>query len=893
MKKWLCLISMVIICFSLCSVTFAATTFKDVAGTKYEDAVKNLVEIGLVNGYPDNTYQPNATVTRAQMAKMMVIALGQESSVKNVSTAKSDFIDMKSEHWAYGYIVVAKNLGIINGYTDGSFGPDEIVTYAEATTMVIRALGYEPEVSRSTEVWPNNYISYAKKLSLYNSIGTFSNSNGAARGNIALLLWNMLRTGVCTVKGQNNAGLVYGQGQIMLNKYKNYIYLDDAEITKVVFDDDFENAKVTITGSEKLTLTMSDSEVLKYLGRKLTLLYDNKAKKIVDIEDVKNYTVEEGSITRLTSSKIYLDDESYTLPDDDNIILYKVDKLSEAIDATIYRSGNTVKYILATGAKSVEVGLVVDNDVDVGKDVEIKIKKPGSTKTNSYALIDEDEVPAEYAVVIYYLNSKDKLGILGEIELDDAKSISSLTSTKIKLGKTTYTYNSSNFDVLQVTTSSIKSLAFKNIDKSKDLAYAFEYAGKTYLIVFTDAVEDEDAKEDAYEQLKSYINTVESLANKEASYSQSTFVPFLKALSDAKKITSTSKTAKINQALETLKTARNALKSVSATSTEGKIAAARAKLRKLVNGDAAKVVDNVSQYTSASYSKFYKTYDAAQKLLDRTDTTLSKVDEAYDNLVKSMNSDNLIKVVETTAHKEAVTALELALAKCAKVGKEGDYTQASYKNYSDAKKAAENMLKNKNSKTAEEINSAATKLEKAIEDLDFAVDALIDELDELIVRCIKNVKEEDFYMPDCYATYKEAYDNALKIDSNDSITDIQKAIDDLKKAESNLISRESLLAMYIETVAPIKTASNVSTALLKDSNTPAQKLEKINAIKDAVKLDLKDLIDDAIDVINAEGASGDGELAGILGNVQKVYNSSKASLDELVDAYLDLMLAMS
>lgn len=104
MKKLLALISIIVICVTISSTALASTTLKDVKGTKYEEAVNALIEIGLVNGYPeDNTYRPNVVVTRAQMAKMMVIALGEEGKVSDAAKKKSTFTDLKEEHWAYGY----------------------------------------------------------------------------------------------------------------------------------------------------------------------------------------------------------------------------------------------------------------------------------------------------------------------------------------------------------------------------------------------------------------------------------------------------------------------------------------------------------------------------------------------------------------------------------------------------------------------------------------------------------------------------------------------------------------------------------------------------------------------------------------------------------------------
>ena len=891
MKKYFLIVSIIIVCLAMCNVTLAASNLKDIAGTKYEDAVYNLCEIGLVNGYPeDNTYRPSVPVTRAQMAKMMVIALGQEDKVSSASSVSSTFSDLKSNHWAFGYINVAKDLGIINGYPDGRFGPEDTVTYAESSAMVLRALGYDSEVAKSTENWPNNYISYAKKLELYDSVGSFDSGKGAARGDVALILWNMLRTGVCTVKSQNSNGLVYGQGQKMLNKYKNYIYEDDAIITSVDFDDDFEEAKVTITGDEKITLTMTDSEVLKYYGRKLEMMYNTKNKKLFSISDKKEYKVVEGSVTKTpTSKKIYIDDDDYTMPDKSNVLLYKIDSISDAVEATLLMDGSTVKYVIASGAKSVYVGLVSETDVTVSKRDGIKLKKLGSTSTTSYALIDEDDMPSKGSVIVYYLNSDNRLGILKEIDVDDASTISSATSTKIKIGKQTYTYSSSSFVVVSATSSKVSSMTFKNIDDTKDLAYVFEYAGKIYLIIYEDSVEDEDAIDDALTELKKYIKDYEYLEKKEASYSQVTFTRFIDAMSNARSMTSSSKLTKINDALTELKDAKANLKAVSSTSTEGKIAAYRAKIRDLLT-TAETIVKNKAQYESTSYNKFYAEYTVAKKLLARTDNTEKEAKAAYDDLSSAMSSSNLKKIVDTTEHKEALARLNDALSKYGNAGPESDYTASSYKTYKDAKTNAESAKTNNASKTAKELDDAAQKLQTAYEGLQLAIETLKDELNELIVECISYKDAEEDYMPNTYNAFDAAFDKAMSVRESSDISTIKTAISNLKTAKNNLKLINEVLADTKNEVDDMKDATNVSDALSMPEQNAEDKLNKIENINTAAKNDLEDLINTARDEIS--NVSGDSliELLDATSNAQKALNGS---LSEIVTAYVRLDNALT
>ncbi|MBQ9314633.1 MAG: S-layer homology domain-containing protein [Clostridia bacterium] len=885
MKKWLCLVASIVLCLGISSMSFAAS-LTDIKGTKYEDAVENLIEVGLVNGFEDNTYRPNVAVTRAQMAKLMVIALGEEGKVDYASLQSTTFTDMNSNHWAYGYVNVAKDIGVINGYTDGSFDPDATVSYAEATTMVVRALGYEDKVAQISEAWPNNYISCAKDLELFENISTFDNNTGAARGDIAILLWNTLNTGVCKVVAQNDKGLVYGEGELMLSKYKNYIYMSDGVITDVDFDDDFENATVTITGKEKIKVSMSDTDVIKYLGKEITLLYNENTKKILDIYALKKYKEDTGDITKLTSKKIYIDDEEYTLPDKNSIFLYKVDDIDDAIEATVYLDGKTVKYVLAQGARKVEVAMVTKNNVKVNKEEGVTLKKIGSSSTTSYALIDAKKMPDKYSVIFYYLNADDEIGILQEVSEEDAKKISSLSTLKIKVGTKTYEYDSKNYEVYSATTSNFKTLAFRNIDEDDDLAYVYEHGGKTYVVVFEDAAEDESNKSSLYKDLTKYIDNVKSEESKESRYSQETFAKFIEALEDARAIKSTATTAKINSAMEDLKTAYDDLKTVSATSKEGKVVSKRAELRALINGKAKTVVNDKAKYTSDTYNTFNNKLTAANKLLKETDNTLSEVTEAYDDLNNAINK--LVLVANTQEYKDALAALNAAINRSSSLSSKDSYTEASYNNYKTAYDAAVLIKNNAATKTASDMKLATQKLNDAIDNLQLALDTVKDDLNALIVESIDKIESEDDYTPETYAAFEKVYDNARKVSQGTDLNAIKQALTDLKKAKDALKLVDDELNDIIKAVEKMKTAKNVAEALNMSAQKPSDKLNKINNIKKAVRQDLEDVIQLANAKANEEGADGDGSLNIAIGNAKKVLSSNSSTIANLVSAYDNL-----
>ena len=224
MKRIVSLVLALSMVLSMFSFAFAGTTLPDVEGTDYEAAVSALVELGIVNGYEDGTYKAEKTVTRAEMAKFLVVSAGLEPAA-DVSKGATKFSDVAADHWATGYINVATEYGYINGYPEGTFAPDAIVSYAEAVTMAIRVLGYK-SVVESKGTWPTNYIAKAQELKVLKSVEYGKYTDGATRGNVALLMWNMLTTYMWDVTSENeNNGLNFSADgkKTMIDKYfENY-----------------------------------------------------------------------------------------------------------------------------------------------------------------------------------------------------------------------------------------------------------------------------------------------------------------------------------------------------------------------------------------------------------------------------------------------------------------------------------------------------------------------------------------------------------------------------------------------------------------------------------------------------------------------------------------------
>jgi hypothetical protein len=128
----------------------AGSSYADVqAGDWHARAIEYLTAAGILDGYPDGTFRPNDPIARGEFAKMIVGANGLDA------TAGNAFGDVAG-HWAAGYANSAAAKGWFEGYSDGSFRPQNNLTRAEAVTAMNRVYGRETS--------PENIPGYAPRF---------------------------------------------------------------------------------------------------------------------------------------------------------------------------------------------------------------------------------------------------------------------------------------------------------------------------------------------------------------------------------------------------------------------------------------------------------------------------------------------------------------------------------------------------------------------------------------------------------------------------------------------------------------------------------------------------------------------------------------------------------
>ncbi|MDA8233309.1 MAG: carboxypeptidase regulatory-like domain-containing protein [Clostridia bacterium] len=126
----------------------AQSTFNDVPGDKwYYDFVETAYRAGIVNGMGNSKFEPNANITREQIAAMFVRALGLEQEAKDKAGQALTVKDADQvSPWAVGYVAVAYERGLVNGRSDGSFDPKGDATRAEAAAIGKRFLDKVPGI---------------------------------------------------------------------------------------------------------------------------------------------------------------------------------------------------------------------------------------------------------------------------------------------------------------------------------------------------------------------------------------------------------------------------------------------------------------------------------------------------------------------------------------------------------------------------------------------------------------------------------------------------------------------------------------------------------------------------------------------------------------------------
>jgi len=170
-------------------------TFLDVLPTDYfYEPVRYLYCNGVISGYADNTFRPYNNTTRGQLTKIVVLAFG----IPLYTPPSPTFSDVPTTHTFYQYIETAAYEGLVSGYADGTFRPQNDVTRGQLSKIVVEAAGWQlvnpPTPTFSDVPTGHTFFQYVETAYDHGIItgyadGTFRPGNNATRGQISKIVY--------------------------------------------------------------------------------------------------------------------------------------------------------------------------------------------------------------------------------------------------------------------------------------------------------------------------------------------------------------------------------------------------------------------------------------------------------------------------------------------------------------------------------------------------------------------------------------------------------------------------------------------------------------------------------------------------------------------------------
>lgn len=170
----------------------ADTKYTDVAADHWAfEAIEKLADAGIINGNPDGTFAPDSEITRAEFTKMIVNLFGLE-----VSSTETGFVDCAADDWFTPYVAAAKQAGYVNGANDAEFAPNASITREDACTILGRALNASSDKALdfadadAIAAYAAPYVAALAELGIVNGYedGTFAPANNITRAEAAKII---------------------------------------------------------------------------------------------------------------------------------------------------------------------------------------------------------------------------------------------------------------------------------------------------------------------------------------------------------------------------------------------------------------------------------------------------------------------------------------------------------------------------------------------------------------------------------------------------------------------------------------------------------------------------------------------------------------------------------
>jgi len=240
-----------------------AATPTDVAGHWAYTYIARGIQLGFISGYPDGTFLPDKPVSRAEFAKMMNAALG------NNGTASANFKDVPSSEWFYNDVTKAVAATYVDGYGDGTFLPNKAISRQEAAVMIARIVpsyGVTSNLSAykdgsKTADWATEYM---KKIVGKAYLGAYDDGLLHPEDNLTRAQTAKI---ICSILDTENIVKSFTTIKTDGTVAKNSLYVNAVTLSKDLGEGDvtFQNCTLlgglTVNGGGKSSITLENSRL--------------------------------------------------------------------------------------------------------------------------------------------------------------------------------------------------------------------------------------------------------------------------------------------------------------------------------------------------------------------------------------------------------------------------------------------------------------------------------------------------------------------------------------------------------------------------------------------------------------------------------------------------------
>ena len=336
LKKVLSLVLCLAVMLSV-MVVGAGAAFSDQDKIENTEAVDACSALNIINGYEDGAFHPERNIKRAEVTKMICVALNGGTEPNTSTGTDPIFSDVRGTvyAWAEGYIEACHTQGIVDGVGGTRFAPASNVTAAQLAKMLLVSLGYDAETEKFTgNTWETNVNVRASQKHLYDGLEKMDTSAPVTRDQAAQMVWNAMQAYVVEYKDGVLQDKVVGSNNdkitLLRDRYDAWIYvgtLTSVDSTNITIsmskaDQNASDPQYTTTtgGSTSVTVDFSKlkADYSSMLGQKVKVLFkDGKTNNVIGVyatSDNTVYTVNANEVEK-DGQKVKFNGKSYSLKD--------------------------------------------------------------------------------------------------------------------------------------------------------------------------------------------------------------------------------------------------------------------------------------------------------------------------------------------------------------------------------------------------------------------------------------------------------------------------------------------------------------------------------------------------------------------------------------------------